>query len=81
MRYDTKEIAKGILSIQLSPENEIESSLLVKGNTDNDEIIDVYYQDAVSKFNSNFELVQVVDIAKWPNAAVVKYEVVKYSGR
>lgn len=77
MKYTTKELKQGILSIQLTPENDIESKLLVKGNSDNDEIIDVYYQDAVSKYNSNYELVQVIDIAKWPNAAVVKYEVVK----
>jgi hypothetical protein len=77
MKYTTKEIKQGILSIQLTPENEIESKLLVKGNSDNDEIIDVYYQDAVNKYNSNYELVQIIDIAKWPNSAVVKYEVVK----
>ncbi|MEQ8244960.1 hypothetical protein [Fulvivirga sp.] len=77
MKYTTKELKPGILSIQLTPENDIESKLLVKGNSDNDEIIDVYYQDAVNKYNSNYELVQVIDIAKWPNAAVVKYEVVK----
>ena len=77
MRYSTKEIGKKILSIQLTAENDIEFALLVKGNSDNDEIIDVYYQDAVSKFNSNYELVQVVDIINWPNSAVVKYEIVK----
>uniref|UniRef100_UPI004049C316 hypothetical protein n=1 Tax=Fulvivirga sp. TaxID=1931237 RepID=UPI004049C316 len=77
MKYTTKELKSGILSIDLTPENEIESKLLAKGNSDNDEIIDVYYQDAVSKYNSNYELVQIIDIAKWPNAAVVKYEVVK----
>jgi hypothetical protein len=77
MKYTTKEIKQGILSIQLTPENEIESKLLVKGDRDNDEIIDVYYQDAVSKFNSSYELVQIIDIAKWPSSAVVKYEVVK----
>ena len=77
MKYTTKELKPGILSIDLMPENDIESKLLVKGNSDNDEIIDVYYQDAVSKYNSNYELVQIIDIAKWPNSSVVKYEVVK----
>jgi hypothetical protein len=81
MQYTTKEIAKGILSIELSSENDIESRLLKKGDNNDDDIIEVYYQDAVSKFNSNYELVQVVDIAKWPNAAVVKFEVVKGLGR
>ena len=81
MKYSTKEIKPGILSIQLFPENDFESKLLVKGDSDNDEIIDVYYQDAVSKYDNNYELVQIIDIAKWPNSAVVKYEVVKGLGR
>jgi hypothetical protein len=77
MRYNTKEISKGILSIQLFPENVIESNLLKRSDSNDDDIIEVYYQDAVSKFNSNYELVQVIDIVNWPDAAVVKYEKVK----
>jgi hypothetical protein len=77
MRYNTKELSKGILSIQLFPENVIESNLLKRSDSNDDDIIEVYYQDAVSKFNSNYDLVQVIDIVNWPDAAVVKYEIVK----
>ncbi|MEQ8924926.1 MAG: hypothetical protein RLO81_03885 [Fulvivirga sp.] len=76
MKYTTKEIKPGILSISITAENDIEADLLQRKDADKDEIIDVYYQDAVSKFNENFELSQIIDIINWPNAAVVKYEVV-----
>ena len=77
MKYITKEIKPGILDIELIAESAIETNLFSRTDRDRDELIDVYYQDAVSKYNSSYELLQIIDISKWPTRAVVKYEVVK----
>ena len=76
MKNQVEEIAKGILSIQLIPENDIERKVLEKNGSATDEVIDVYYQDAVFKYNANYELLKITDAQHWPTQAIVKCEII-----
>lgn len=81
MKNQVEEITKGILSIRLIPENDIESNVLKKDGNATDEVIEVYYQDAVVKYNADYELLKITDAQNWPNQAIVKCEIIKNYSR
>ncbi len=81
MKNQVEEITKGILSIRLIPENDIERNILKKDGNATDEVIEVYFQDAVYKYNSDYELLKITDAEHWPNQALVKCEIIKNYSR
>lgn len=62
-----------LVSVVLTPETEQEDKLLRNAKPQHDEVIELYYHDAIKKLG-NYALLEVVDMSTWPDSATVKVQ-------